>query len=51
MLPERFPTARIFTCDWPADRFRARSTMETTVTELARGLLLGIHSRPGASTD
>jgi hypothetical protein len=49
MLPKRFPTARIFTCDWPARLFRDKSTIQMTVAELARSLLLGIQSRPGAS--
>lgn len=48
MLPARFPTARIFTCDWPAGLFKEKSTIQMTVRELARSLLLGIHSRPGA---
>jgi hypothetical protein len=48
MLPGRFPTARIYTCDWPAALFRDTSTIQLTVNELARSLLLGIHSRPGA---
>ncbi|KAK3685898.1 hypothetical protein B0T22DRAFT_466802, partial [Podospora appendiculata] len=48
MLPARFPTARIFTCDWPAGLFKEKSTIQMTVKELARSLLLGIRSRPGA---
>ncbi|KAK0752400.1 hypothetical protein B0T18DRAFT_292453, partial [Schizothecium vesticola] len=48
MLPARFPTARIFTCDWPAGLFKEKSTIQMTVIELARSLLLGVHSRPGA---
>lgn len=51
MLPARFPTARIFTCDWPASLFRENSTIELTTKELARSLLLGIQSRPGAATN
>ncbi|KAK0624541.1 hypothetical protein B0T17DRAFT_576975 [Bombardia bombarda] len=50
MLPKRFPTARIFTCDWPAHLFRDRNTVESTVKELARSLLLGIRTRPGGDT-
>lgn len=48
MLPEKAGRARIFYCDWPARLFNEHSTIEMTITELARCLLLGIHSRPGA---
>lgn len=48
MLPTAFPTARIFTIDWPASLFKERSTIEMKITELARSLLLSIQSRPGA---
>lgn len=48
MLPKEFPTARIFTVDWPASLFKERSTIEMTIIELARSLLLSIQSRPGA---
>ncbi|KAJ8123683.1 hypothetical protein O1611_g9537 [Lasiodiplodia mahajangana] len=48
MLPHRVPKARIFTCDWPASLFKDNHTIQTTVKELARSLLLGIRSRPGA---
>ena len=50
MLPARFPMARIFTCDWPASLFKEHNTIEMTTKELARSLLLGIQSRPGADT-
>ncbi|KAI1365581.1 ARM repeat-containing protein [Xylaria arbuscula] len=49
MLPRRLPTARIFTCDWPASLFQNKLTIQMTTTELARSLLLAIQSRPGAS--
>ncbi|OQE13653.1 hypothetical protein PENFLA_c045G03245 [Penicillium flavigenum] len=48
MLPDKAKRARIFYCDWPARLFNEQSTIEMTVTELARRLLLAIHSRPGA---
>jgi hypothetical protein len=48
MLPERFPTSRIFTCDWPASLFTDKNTIQLKIKELARSLLLGIQSRPGA---
>ncbi|KAI0869823.1 ARM repeat-containing protein [Hypoxylon argillaceum] len=49
MLPRRIPTARIFTCDWPASLFKDKLTIQMTIRELARSLLLAIQSRPGAS--
>jgi hypothetical protein len=48
MLPDKAKRARIFYCDWPARLFNEQSTVEMTITELARRLLLGIQSRPGA---
>ncbi|GKZ26826.1 hypothetical protein AbraIFM66951_005023 [Aspergillus brasiliensis] len=48
MLPDLAKRARIFYCDWPATLFNEQSTIEMTITELARCLLLAIHSRPGA---
>ncbi|KAI1736057.1 ARM repeat-containing protein [Xylaria scruposa] len=48
MLPKRIPTARIFTCDWPASIFQERHTIQMTMKELARRLLLSIRSRLGA---
>lgn len=48
MLPARLPMARIFTCDWPAALFKEQNTIEMTTKELARNLLLGVQSRPGA---
>lgn len=48
MLPKLFPQARIFTIDWPASLFKERSTIEMTIVELARSLLLSIQSRPSA---
>lgn len=49
MLPTRLAKARIFTCDWPASLFRDTSTIEMTIAELARSLLLGIQTRQGAT--
>ncbi|TRX91530.1 hypothetical protein FHL15_007535 [Xylaria flabelliformis] len=48
MLPKRIPTARIFTCDWPASIFRQKDTIQMTMKELARRLLLSIRSQLGA---
>ncbi|OGE47082.1 hypothetical protein PENARI_c067G09074 [Penicillium arizonense] len=48
MLPEKVERARIFYCDWPARLFNQQNTIDLTITELARCLLLGIHSRPAA---
>ncbi|KAI1126527.1 ARM repeat-containing protein [Nemania abortiva] len=49
MLPQRIPTARIFTCDWPASLFKDKDTIELTAKELARSLLLGIQLRSSTS--
>ncbi|KAI0188180.1 armadillo-type protein [Xylaria flabelliformis] len=48
MLPKRIPTARIFTCDWPATIFQQKDTIQMTMKELARRLLLSIRSHLGA---
>lgn len=48
MLPHLAPSARIFTCDWPAGLFDSADTVQSTIKELARKLLLAIQSRPGA---
>jgi len=45
MLPARFPTARIFTCDWPADLLEQPDFIQKTIEEFARLLLAGIKSR------
>ncbi|KAI1820273.1 ARM repeat-containing protein [Xylaria intraflava] len=49
MLPQRIPTARIFTCDWPADRFERPDLVQKTIAEFARLVLAGIKSRPPAT--
>jgi predicted alpha/beta hydrolase family esterase len=49
MLPGRFPTARIFTCDWPADLFEQQGFIQKTIEEFARLLLAGIKGRPPAT--
>ncbi|KAK4107003.1 hypothetical protein N656DRAFT_849775 [Canariomyces notabilis] len=51
MLPKRFPTARIFTCDWPADLFEQPGFVQKMIDEFARLLLAGIKSRPPATND
>ncbi|KAK0703517.1 NACHT domain-containing protein [Lasiosphaeria miniovina] len=51
MLPERFPTARIFTCDWPADLFEQPGFVQKMIDEFARLLLAGIKGRPPAAND
>ncbi|KAL6231121.1 hypothetical protein BDW75DRAFT_233868 [Aspergillus navahoensis] len=48
MLPKRFPTARIFTCDWPADLFEEPDFIQKEFEEFARLLLAGIKHRPPA---
>lgn len=48
MLPKRIPTARIFTCDWPADLLEQTGSVQKTIDEFARLLLAGIKSRPPA---
>jgi HEAT repeat protein len=51
MLPGRFPTARIFTCDWPADLFEQPDFIQKTIEDFARLLLAGIKARPPATDD
>lgn len=51
MLPGKAQRARVFYCDWPARIFNESSSIELTITELARCLLLGIHSRPRSNKD
>ncbi|KFY28765.1 hypothetical protein V491_00298, partial [Pseudogymnoascus sp. VKM F-3775] len=51
MLPKRFPTARIFTCDWPADLLEQPDFIPKTIEEFARLLLAGIKSRPPVTHD
>ncbi|KAK3364019.1 armadillo-type protein [Lasiosphaeria hispida] len=51
MLPKRFPTARIFTCDWPADLFEQPGFVQKMIDEFARLLLAGIKGRPPATND
>jgi hypothetical protein len=51
MLPRRFPTARIFTCDWPADVFEQSDFIQKTIEEFARLLLAGIKGRPPTTDD
>ncbi|PKS10409.1 hypothetical protein jhhlp_002160 [Lomentospora prolificans] len=45
MLPALVGSARIFTCDWPSSLFIPQDTIERTVQELARVLLLSIQAR------
>ncbi|KAI1174657.1 armadillo-type protein [Nemania sp. FL0916] len=49
MLRAEFPTARIFTYDWPARLFKSKGTTERTTTELARLLLQDIRDRDSAN--
>ncbi|KAK0753569.1 hypothetical protein B0T18DRAFT_313554, partial [Schizothecium vesticola] len=51
MLPKRFPTARIFTCDWPADLFERPGFVQKMFDEFARLLLASIKGRPPATND
>jgi len=51
MLPERFPTARILTCDWPSGLFEQPGFVPSMVDEFARLLLAGIKGRPLATND
>ncbi|RWA10899.1 hypothetical protein EKO27_g4211 [Xylaria grammica] len=39
MLRKEIPTARIFTCDWPAPLFESRDFFQKTIDEFARVLL------------
>ncbi|KAK6957350.1 hypothetical protein Daesc_000134 [Daldinia eschscholtzii] len=43
MLPSLVGTARIFTCDWPADLFQPSNLVQNKIDELARLLLTAIH--------
>ncbi|KAI1475573.1 hypothetical protein F4774DRAFT_421453 [Daldinia eschscholtzii] len=43
MLPSLVGTARIFTCDWPADLFQPSNMVQNKIDELARLLLIAIH--------
>jgi hypothetical protein len=45
MLPTRVQKAQIFTCDWPASLFKESTSIEMTITELARTLLVTIQSK------
>jgi len=51
MLPKRFPTARIFTCDWPADLFEQPGFVQKMIDEFARLLLAGTKGRPPPTND
>lgn len=51
MLPRRFPKARIFTCDWPADLWEQPDSVQKTFEALARLLLAAIKSRPTVPND
>jgi hypothetical protein len=46
MLPEKIGSARIFTCDWPADLLEQPDLIQKTAEEFARLLLAGIKRRP-----
>lgn len=46
MLPGRVGSARIFTCDWPADLFEQPDLIQKTAKVFARLLLAGIKRRP-----
>ncbi|KAJ2992334.1 hypothetical protein NUW58_g521 [Xylaria curta] len=46
MLPKMIPTARIFTCNWPADLFEQPDYEQKVIEEFARLLLAGIQNRP-----
>jgi hypothetical protein len=45
MLPKLFPRAGIYTCDWPASLFNSADSIQSTIEELARSLLLGVQAR------
>jgi hypothetical protein len=51
MLPARFPAARIFSCNWPADLFEQQDLIQKTIDEFARLPLAGNKSRPPAIID
>lgn len=42
MLPKSVGSARIFTCDWPADLYETSELIQKTIEEFARLLLNGI---------
>jgi hypothetical protein len=46
MLPSVVGRARIFTCDWPAGFFQPGDSVQSSIDELALGLLDGIQRRP-----
>lgn len=51
MLPKRIPTARIFTCNWPADLFERSELVQKTIEEFARLLLAAIKNRRPATNE
>ncbi|KAI0412356.1 ARM repeat-containing protein [Xylaria grammica] len=51
MLPKFIPTARIFTCNWPADLFERPDLEQKMMEEFARLLLAGVQSRPPATNE
>ena len=51
MLPALVGSARIFTCDWPSSLFIPQDTIERTVQELARVLLLSIQAKRSEDLD
>lgn len=46
MLPDKIGSARIFTCDWPAELLEQPDLIQKTAEEFARLLLAGIKRRP-----
>ncbi|GAW22188.1 hypothetical protein ANO14919_117230 [Xylariales sp. No.14919] len=51
MLPKLIPTARIFTCNWPADLFERPDLEQKMMEEFARLLLDSIQNRPPANNE
>ncbi|KAF7545220.1 hypothetical protein G7Z17_g9344 [Cylindrodendrum hubeiense] len=51
MLLSKVGSARIFTCDWPADMFEPSNMTQKTNEEFARRLLDGIKRRPLPTND
>ncbi|KAL5358354.1 hypothetical protein BJX96DRAFT_39877 [Aspergillus floccosus] len=49
MLPDKVPSARSFTCDWPANLFEESDFIQKEFEEFARLLLAGIKHRPQAT--
>lgn len=47
MLLNKVGSARIFTSDWPANLFVSQDSIQPTIIELARNLLLDIRSKLG----